>query len=237
MTQSDPAKYFNRQHAAAYDERWSGMAAINDAQHLMLDAVLHKLPSAARILCVGAGTGAELLSMASRHSQWQFIVVEPSAGMMEQCQKRASEAGITDRCTFHEGYLGTLPPADPFDAATSILVSHFFVNLEERRHYFTEIAQRLKPGGTLVTADLAADMASPEYVELVQHWVSLHGVAGIEAKTDHLGRDVGLLSHEETTKLLTSSGFQSPVLIYQALLIQTWVARRSADSISRKDFA
>lgn len=224
MNQHDPSKFFDAEKAAGYDQRWIGMAPINDAQHLLLKAVLSPLGPSARVLCVGAGTGAELLPLAAAFPEWQFTVVEPAPGMLAVCQQRAASAGITSRCTFHEGYLDSLPPSQPFDAATSMLVSHFLVDRQQRMRYFAEIAQRLRPGGLMVNADLAADMQSPEYERVVQQWVSLHQLVGLETKTDHLGRDVALLSNEEMQQLLIDSGFTRPTLYFQTLLIRTWVS-------------
>ncbi|MFN3149739.1 class I SAM-dependent methyltransferase [Bremerella sp.] len=224
MTQPDPTKYFDQEKAAGYDQRWAGMAPINDAQHLLLKAILSELAPDARVLCVGAGTGAELLALASSFPGWTFTVVEPAPGMMAVCRQRAAAEGITSRCTFHEGYLDSLPPTEPFSAATSILVSHFLIDRQQRKRYFSEIAARLQPGGLMVNAELAADMQSPEYEQLVRHWVSLHRWVGLEAKTDHLGREVALLSNEEMQNLLIDSGFISPTLYFQTLLIRTWVS-------------
>lgn len=224
MNQQDPSKFFDQEKAAGYDQRWAGMAPINDAQHLLLKAVLSPLGPDARVLCVGAGTGAEMLALAAAFPQWTFTAIEPAPGMLAVCRQRAETAGITSRCRFHEGYLDSLPQADPFDAATSILVSHFLVDRERRKRYFAEIAQRLRPGGMMVNADLAADMLSPEYERLVQHWVSLHRLVGLETKTDHLGREVALLSNEEMEQLLIDSGLTRPTLYFQTLLIRTWVS-------------
>ncbi|QDU76126.1 hypothetical protein Pan97_31710 [Bremerella volcania] len=224
MTQADPSKFFDQEKAAGYDQRWAGMAAINDAQHLLLKGILSTLGPQARLLCVGAGTGAELLALAAAFPNWQFTVVEPAPGMMQVCRRNAEAQAITQRCTFHEGYLDSLPQTEPFDAATSMLVSHFLVDREQRNRYFAEIARRVRPGGLVVNSDLATDMTSAQYEQLVRHWVSLHQWVGLETKTDHLGREVALLSEDEMKSLLIESGFVSPTLTFQALLIRTWVS-------------
>ena len=95
------------------------------------------------MLCVGAGTGAELSYLAERFPGWRFTAVEPSAPMLEVCRRRAEAQGIEGRCIFHEGYLESLPPSEPFDAATSLLVSQFILDPEERSGFFRAIAGRL----------------------------------------------------------------------------------------------
>lgn len=42
-----------------------------------------------------------------------FTAVEPSAQMLAVCRTRAETGGFADRCTFHNGYLDTLPAALP----------------------------------------------------------------------------------------------------------------------------
>ncbi len=123
----------------------------------MLESVFAELPAAARILCVGVGTGRELIHLAEKFPGWRFTVVEPSPAMLAVCRPRAAEEGITERCTFHEGYLDTLPPMDDHDGATCFLVSQFMLEQAARTAFFQQIRSRLKPDGILASADLAAE--------------------------------------------------------------------------------
>ena len=231
MSSRNPAAYFDEEQAASYDARFTKLAPIRDALHLMMGCILSELPADARVLCVGVGTGAELLAMAKKFPGWQFTAVEPSAPMIAICRRRAAEEGIAQRCVFHEGYLDSLPPSGEFDAATSILVSQFVVDPGARRDFFHGIAARLVPGGYLVSADLCAELGTPDYERTLEVWLRLLATTGIapEQQMENMrkayGRDVAVIPPAQMGALLRSSGFESPVLFFQTLLIHAWFAR------------
>lgn len=222
---------FDRQ-AAGYDSQWARVAAIRDGLHLLLDAQFAALPAEARILCVGPGTGAELACLAERHPGWRFTAVEPSGGMLAVCRRRAEAGGFAGRCEFHEGYLASLPAAAAHDAATCLLVSQFLLDRAARTAFFAGIAARLKPGGLLVSTDLAGDAASPAFDVLLRAWIPL--MTGAEASAEAVARmrrayaeDVAVLPPDEVAAILAAGGFERPVRFFQAGLIHGWVSKRA----------
>jgi tRNA (cmo5U34)-methyltransferase len=229
--QPNPAA-FGPEHAAAYDARYAKLAAMRDALNLITSAVLADLPATARVLCVGAGTGQEVICLAQKFPQWRFTAVEPSAPMLAVCRQKAEAAGIASRCEFHQGYLDSLPPSSAFDAATSLLVSQFILAPAERTAFFRTIAGRLRPGGYLVTADLASDTASATYRSLLDVWLRLMRETGsapeqIEKLRTVYGRDVAVLPVEQTASIIASGGFEPPVLFLQTCLIHAWYTQRT----------
>ena len=209
---------------------------MRDALHLLASAVLADLPAKARILCVGAGTGHELLYLAQKFPEWRFAVVEPSAPMLEICRQKAEACGITARCVFHEGYLESLPPSAAFDAATSLLVSQFILEPDARAGFFRSIAERLQPGGYLVTADLASDTASAHYQSLLEVWIRLMRETGsapeqLARMRVTYGRDVAVLPLERVSAIIASGGFELPVLFLQTGLIHAWYAQRTTAAL------
>ena len=138
---------FDQQNAATYDQRFAKLAAMRDALHLLIGAIFADLPAEARILCVGAGTGHELIYLAQKFPEWRFAVVEPSGPMLDVCRRKADACGITSRCVFHEGYLESLPPSAPFDAATSLLVSQFILSPEARAGFSAPSGSGCDPVG------------------------------------------------------------------------------------------
>jgi tRNA (cmo5U34)-methyltransferase len=223
---------FDREHASKYDQRFEKLAAMRDALHLLISAVFADLPTDARVLCVGAGTGHELLYLAQKFPQWRFVAVEPSASMLELCRRKADDCGVSARCAFHEGYLDSLPPSEPFDAATSLLVSQFILAAEARASFFRTIAERLRPGGYLVSADLAADTTSDTYLRLLDVWLRLMRETGsppekIEKLRVTYIRDVAVLPPQQVSAIISSAGFGRPTLFLQTVLIHAWYAQKA----------
>lgn len=233
---SDEIKAVFDQQAAGYDQRWARTAPIRDLLHFLVEAVFGGLPADARILCVGAGTGEEIIHLASRFPQWRFVAVEPSAAMLEVFRGKAETAGIGSRCQFHEGFLESLPVQPLFDAATCLLVSQFILEPAARIEFFRSIATRLRPGALLASTDLAADTCSPQYEALLSAWLSTMraggvAVAGLEQMRAAYARDVAIVPPAQVASLIEAGGFDSPLQFYQAGLIHGWLSTRTPDPV------
>ena len=204
---------------------------MKDALHLCMRLVLLGLPAESRILCVGVGEGAELLYLADAFPGWRFTALEPSARMLEICRARAEAQEISSRCTFHEGYIDSLPGDDGYDAATCILVSHYLGDRAARIGLFRAIHDRLRPGGILVNADLAADATSRTFPAMLEGWKSMLSFSGmsaeqVDAQVERFSRGMSAMSVPEIEEVLTSSGFLDPTLFCQTLLIHAWYSKR-----------
>ena len=226
--QSSPS--FDRQVAATYDRKVEKSAPMMDALRFLTRLVLADLPSQARVLCVGAGTGSELFDLAGAFPDWTFTAVEPAPAMIEVCRQRARDNGVEARVTFHQGYLDSLPDSAPFDGATCLLVSHFFMEAQKRGEFFAQIAARLAPGAILVSADLASDMAAPTFADLLETWRRMLEQSGmpVEQYIASLGTSAAVLPPREVEAIIQTGGFESPVLFFQSLLIHAWSSKRAA---------
>ncbi|HYF34775.1 MAG TPA: class I SAM-dependent methyltransferase, partial [Prosthecobacter sp.] len=107
MPQADIVSMFNIESASKYDAqamRFSWRPTFNEfALH-----ILEPLPADATILCVGVGTGLELVPLAQAKVGWRFLALDPSNAMLDVCRQRARDAGVDDRCDFFNGYLEDL---------------------------------------------------------------------------------------------------------------------------------
>lgn len=223
------------QQASRYDKQWAKTAPIRDGLHFLLESIFAELPAEARILCVGAGTGAEIAYLARKFPHWSFTAVEPSGAMLEVCRQRAETEGFTARCYFHEGYLDSLSLEARHDAATCFLVSQFILEPAARSEFFRAIAIRLRPGGILASSDLAADVGSNDYEALLHAWLNMMAAAGIPPEglarlRTAYAKDVAILPPKRIAAIIESGGFEAPVQFYQAGLIHAWFSRRVSDN-------
>lgn len=231
MTRSPTSSFFDAAHAAAYDQQFARVAPLRDVLQLVTRLALSSLPSEARVLCVGVGTGIELLDLARTFPGWSFTCVEPAPAMLDVCRQKVAASGLSDRCLLHEGYLESLPPQAPFDAATALLVSHFLVEPAARRGFFAEIASRLRLGGRIVCADLATGASSATFESLFEIWGRAMLSTGVTAEQlarmrAAYGRDVAVVAPDEVERIIEQAGFDAPVRCLQALLIHAWTATR-----------
>lgn len=229
MNKDELSQLFDQQ-AAGYDKQWSRLSAINDCLYLFLDSIYADLPTDAHILCVGAGTGRELIHLAEKFPGWRFTAVEPSSEMVTVCRQNIEERGITERCELICGYVDSLPDEANFDGATSVLVSQFILNEEDRRDFFRSIAVRLKLGGTLVSGDLSFDRNSAEYLELLTVW--FRTMSSVEIDSDGLARmraayenDVAVLPPAQVASIIEAAGFDAPTEFFRAGLICGWFTK------------
>jgi tRNA (cmo5U34)-methyltransferase len=219
------------QQAAGYDMQWARMAPIRESLHFLLETVFADLPEDARLLCVGAGTGAEIAHLARRFPRWRFLALDPAPGMIEACRARAERDGFADRCEFHAGLVDTLPDAAAFDGATCFLVSQFLLDTAERTAFFAAIARRLRAGGMLAWADLAWDTTAPDYAAMLRLWMRTMSGAGLDDEAlarirENYARDVAILPLDKVAALAAAAGFDAPLRFHQAGMIHAWCARR-----------
>lgn len=223
--------FFNKEAAKSYDERNSKLSRISDCLHFLTGLVLKNLPPRARILCIGVGTGAEILSLAQTFPDWQFVGVDPSTDMLNVCRERIDKAGLGKRCEFVHGYIQDLPQKDSFDAAVSLLVAHF-IKQEDRASFFANMSKHLRSGGYIVNAEISFDLNSAEFPLMLKGWEQVQSMMGATPESllklpTILRETLTILPPTETENLLRQSGILLPVRFFQAMMICAWWGKKN----------
>lgn len=223
--------HFTR-NSGVYDEHNRPLAPVADCMHLLIRLILKDAPVRARILCVGVGTGNEILSLSSVFSEWTFVGVDPSSGMLDVCREKLRSAGILDRTELIQGYVNDLPLAENFDAALSLLVAHF-LKREERMNFYQSICARLCEYGILVNTEISYDLNSPQFPSMLNNWEAVQLMMGATresiAEMPRVLREIlSVITPAETESLLIQSGISLPVRFFQAFMISGWYGRKSS---------
>ncbi|WP_041802422.1 class I SAM-dependent methyltransferase [Micavibrio aeruginosavorus] len=218
--------FFTADISKSYDERNNKLAAIADNMHFLIRLLLKDLPTDARILCVGVGTGAEILSLARAYPKWSFVGVDPSMEMLEVCKQNLKNAGISNPCELIHGYIHDVSNTEKFDAVLSILVGHF-IPRDERIAFYTDMQQRLKTGGYFINTEISSDLNSAEFPDMLRAWKTLQmqmgGTDDSIKNIPHLLKNIlSVTSPEETENFIRSSGIEQPVRFFQAFMIVGW---------------
>jgi ubiquinone/menaquinone biosynthesis C-methylase UbiE len=149
----DVAAFGERAHS--YDEGWRGRMHHQIADRTA-DLALTCVPTPARILDVGCGTGYLLGRLAVRAPQAQVLAgIDAAPAMIEV----AGAAAADDRMRFVAGTAEQLPwPEATFDLVVS---TTSFDHWADQRAGLAECARVLAPGGRLVLADLFSALLLP----------------------------------------------------------------------------
>lgn len=212
--------------AKVYDEKNRQLAPIADNMHFLIRLILKNAPVRARILCVGVGTGAEILSLSKAFPEWTFVGVDPSVGMLNVCRERLEAAGVLSRCELIQGYVHDVPPGEDFDVALSVLVAHF-VKREDRLNFYQAMSNRLCTGGFLINTEISYELNSLEFPLMLKNWEAVQLLMGATPESlanlsQVLREMLSVISPIETEKLLKQSGIHLPVRFFQAFMISGW---------------
>lgn len=228
---TDASNAFNADRSQSYDARIRRMVPGYETLLQMTDACLASdLTDQARVLMVGAGTGAEVLECGATHPTWRLTAVEPAAAMAAIGRAKTAEHGLAERVHWHEGFLDTLADEEPFDAATLLLVLHFLPDDGQKLDLLTAISERLKPGAPFVLASYVGDPTATRTKKLysLSHtWAIAHGITPEEAaeKLNPERADMHVVPEERIKSLLRDAGFIDVQRVFQGLLIGAWMAR------------
>ncbi|MBC2593621.1 class I SAM-dependent methyltransferase [Ruficoccus amylovorans] len=231
MPSENTARFFDQKTSSVYDEKARKIAPVSENLHFLIRLTLADLPADARVLCVGTGTGTEILMLARDHPCWRFTGIEPSASMLALCREKLERENILERCELHNAYLSELDLDAGYDAVLCLLVTHFIRDNRERQQMFTQMAGLLKPGGTLINAEISFDTDAPQFASIIEPWKALHKLSGASAEQasqieQTLREHVNVLPPAAIEDFLRASGLPTPVQFWQSLLIRAWYSRR-----------
>ncbi len=225
---------FNRDRANQYDLDIRKAIPGYEALHGMAQSLLEtSLPTAAKLLVVGSGTGMELINYCQHNPQWSLTGIDPADDMMAIAKKELASKELLERVNLHAGYIDTLPQTEPMDAATLLLVMHFVRDDGSKLQLLKNIAKRLKPGAEFILADLYGNKSAIYFAKFKKAWQTLYfsklddatrakAEQGFEAS---INNSIYFVSEARIRELLNTAGFSNVTKFYNAFLFGAWTAK------------
>lgn len=185
------------------------------------------VPDDGRVLIVGAGGGLDTQALAKAGPNWTFVGVDPAPAMLDLARVVVGP-DISKRLELIEGVAADAP-ADPFDAATLILVLGMIPDDGSKLATLQEIHQRLKPDAPFILIDRCGDRTEPTFDRDVNRYVAYARASGVDGETLTSAREsqkanTALVTPERNEALLGQAGFRRTETFYVGMAWRGWVA-------------
>lgn len=212
MSTNPMVKIFEDMGGDQYDKNNSQFQAIHNNLQFLIKLILSEFPENARVLCVGVGTGADLIDLAIEKPMWRFVGIDPAESMLKTCEQKVKDKNLSDRVELFHGYLADYKSDESFDAVLCLYVMHFIHDMKVRAEMYRDMSKKLKPGGRLISAEICVDIKSSGYQGLIENWKALHALSGSpKEKLAGMGKvieeQLAVLKPKETCELILNNGF------------------------------
>ena len=220
---------YGHEWAANYEKRANAAMPGREGLYRLCLAAFRGIASPARILVVGCGTGEELLLLLKAYPEATFVGIEPAQPMLDLCAQHVAASTMSHRVRLLSVSLDAFADVEPFDAATSILVSQHVEPDAAAGRFFAKIAALLKPDGCLSSADTHV-AAGQDRDAMVTLWCEQAAMSGMDADVLDGMRNM-LRSHllrDEATivGLLRAAGFERILKPFSSLIYGAWIAHK-----------
>lgn len=115
---------------------------------------LTRLEAGGRLLDVGAGAGSALLHYARRFPRSRIVGIELDEPSLALARHAVADAGLDDRVEVRHGDANHLDDHDAYDLVTMNVTLHETGGPDEYHNVLTRTCRAMKPGGTLLVAEL-----------------------------------------------------------------------------------
>ena len=216
--------------AAGYDERIRKTFPFYETIHTAINATLRAVLGAeSELLIVAAGTGAEIVELGKTNPGWRFLGVDPAQPMLNLAKEKIEAAGLTDRVSLVNGFVGDLPISKLYDGATSAMIMHFVPDDGGKIEFLRAIASHLKPGAPFVLMDANGDLTASESDLLIEAWKQQQILAGVKRKEVESGmeervKSIHFVPSQRIEQLLVEAGFHRIQRFFQNFMLVGWVA-------------
>jgi 2-polyprenyl-3-methyl-5-hydroxy-6-metoxy-1,4-benzoquinol methylase len=125
------------------------------------------LQAGGRVAEVGCGIGWSAIALAKGFSHTRIDAIDPDEISIQEAQRNAAEAGVSDRITFHLSTVEDAPVQGPYDLMTAFECLH---DMPYPVQALRRMRELLAPNGAVLIADEAVGEALEENTNFMGHF-------------------------------------------------------------------
>lgn len=195
-------------------------------------------PAARRVLVVGPGPGDELPQLLKACPDADFVVLEPSAQMLQTCIETLKGQSGSERCQWVPKSLEEAFLSGPLQGAFDAVVCHNVLHLmasDQQDLMIGRLVEQSMPGAVLLISS---------YSEAAEPWIcdTIFSIAsrrlldrGLPAEmVDKFltARNTSVFSMDAARleTMLSGLNCQAPIQLYQGLFARLWITTKSGEN-------
>lgn len=234
---------FDGEYGRQYRQsRQNSIPGYDVLHELAIAAVKATSVRASQVLVVGPGPGDELIPLLSSCPDADVTVIEPSAQMLEQCERSVAGHANAGRCRFLASTLADALHSGLQPKRFDLVVCHNVVHLvapDEQVVMLQQLRDLTARGGIVLLSSYSEAKDETTLTEilnvgrqrLIDRGMSSDFVDQMLASRNSV---VFSLDASRLTDIVSQKGWPKPVQLYQGLFARLWLCR-APKSFSRSD--
>ncbi|MGK0376428.1 MAG: tRNA (cmo5U34)-methyltransferase [Patiriisocius sp.] len=178
-----------------------------------------------KILVAGCGTGNEAKLLVQYNQYWYIDACDPSEEMLAFAKTKLTPY---KKVRLIKGTVDELELKESYEAATLFLVLHFLIDEGSKLALIKDIAQRLKPGGTLLLFDISGgekellDTFAIQSALFPEYW----SPKDIAERKIRITKRLHAIPNGRCEELLQEAGFAKAAKFHQFTICSAWITTK-----------
>ena len=207
---SDKIEVFDKKRSFNYDNKIKDLIPVYENLLNKIETFLisnYSPEDEVKILCIGCGTGTEVVRIAKISSKWMVYGCDPSIDMLNIANEKIKSNNLNN-VKLKQGTVEVFSN-DEFDVINLSLVLHFF-NLKDKYKLLAKTSQVLKLGGNLIISDIYLATNFEQKLNNLRLDISRQNILdtiSLNNYISHIRDDIKYISDKEISEVLNSLNF------------------------------
>lgn len=224
---SDKIEVFDKERSFNYDTKIKDLIPEYENILTKIEAFLisnYSKECELKILCIGCGTGTEIVRIAKISSKWKVYGCDPSIDMLNAAEEKIKLNNLNNVKLKH----GTIEVfnKDKFDVINISLVLHFF-NSKDKYKLLKKISQVLKLDGNLIISDIYLANNFEQKLNDLRLDISKQNFLDTNSLNNyinHIRDDIKYISDKEISEMLNTLNFVKIIRTIDKYVFGQWVS-------------